>query len=640
MRKELREITLCLLSACLIQGATAANVPSIASGASSAKAQVETPESLFDLGLAIALGTDGQAKNPDKGVSLIEQSASRGYAPAQYYMGLHCMEADKNSDALKYLRKAANQGHAGALYQMGNAYLNGTGVSKDTEMAIEYFRRGAEAGDPDSQSQLAVCYRDGIGVPVDINQTRRWLQKATNSGDTWAKANLGVMLIKGEGGPANRAKGERLMIESASEGMPDALEVLADFYLEGEFFEKDVKKAELLLQAGISRGSTSAMCSYARMLIAGTEVKKDYSKAKELLLEAVKLGNGFANYLLGVMYENGFGCDANLHEAASCYNKAHELGVPAGTTRLVYLHLQSEAYEISDYVIEPMLLSSAKQGDSLAQMLLGILYQDGYKAAIPENIEKAKYWFTQAYNNGREEAADYLPQLKGVELERAGENLYALSSARQQYEDSPTLGNFDACFAICRRVTEKLEVEISKTEKTGIVEASDVRKKQIENILALFNGLRDSLVPLEKGLDKVLVNGDLSLDEGRPRRDNLQRLVSTLKNWHTEFISEWILAPDLAMARNNIELGLKPWYRKNDRRPIKTGMYYLTKACDKDFLFQANDQIQGEFGEVYSLLKDSVQPEEFEDYKTLSTLWGRVLSPSGQRGGNAWWEGK
>ena len=47
-------------------------------------------------------------------------------------------------EAVKWYRKAAEQNHAAAQYNLGVCYANGQGVAKDEVEAVKWYRKAAE----------------------------------------------------------------------------------------------------------------------------------------------------------------------------------------------------------------------------------------------------------------------------------------------------------------------------------------------------------------------------------------------------------------------------------------------------------------------------------------------------------------
>ena len=73
--------------------------------------------------------------------------------------------AKDETEAVKWYRKAAEQGVALAQTDLGNCYLNGIGVSKDGTEAMKWFRTAADQGFGQAAFIIAECYRYGEGAP-------------------------------------------------------------------------------------------------------------------------------------------------------------------------------------------------------------------------------------------------------------------------------------------------------------------------------------------------------------------------------------------------------------------------------------------------------------------------------------------
>ena len=51
--------------------------------------------------------------------------------------------------------------------------------------AIKWYRKAAEQGDPDAQFHLGLCYDEGCGVPENKAEAIKWFQKAAEQGHAW-----------------------------------------------------------------------------------------------------------------------------------------------------------------------------------------------------------------------------------------------------------------------------------------------------------------------------------------------------------------------------------------------------------------------------------------------------------------------
>jgi TPR repeat protein len=79
--------------------------------------------------------------------------------------------------ALKWYRKAAEQGHAEALFNLGGRYYNGEGVTKDEIEAYAYWNL-IRTTDEDARRNLAVFEKEMSAGQIAAGQKRsKELQK-------------------------------------------------------------------------------------------------------------------------------------------------------------------------------------------------------------------------------------------------------------------------------------------------------------------------------------------------------------------------------------------------------------------------------------------------------------------------------
>ena len=67
-------------------------------------------------------------------------------------------------NAVKCFRQAAEQGDTVAQNNLGNAYYNGEGVTKNATEAVKWYRKAAEQGYAVAQYNLGYAYYNGKGV--------------------------------------------------------------------------------------------------------------------------------------------------------------------------------------------------------------------------------------------------------------------------------------------------------------------------------------------------------------------------------------------------------------------------------------------------------------------------------------------
>ncbi|KAJ1963953.1 hypothetical protein GGI12_001725 [Dipsacomyces acuminosporus] len=69
-----------------------------------------------------------------------------------------------------------------AIYELGQSYRHGWGVSRNKKTAAYYFEIAAELGDADAQADLAACYESGDGVKRDMKKAAHYFRLAHKQG--------------------------------------------------------------------------------------------------------------------------------------------------------------------------------------------------------------------------------------------------------------------------------------------------------------------------------------------------------------------------------------------------------------------------------------------------------------------------
>jgi hypothetical protein len=78
-------------------------------------------------------------------------------------------------------------------------YASGKGVKQDYAEAVKWYRKAAEQGDAKAQFNLGAAYKSGEGVQQDYAEAEKWYRKAAEQGYAGAQFNLGCMYANGEG---------------------------------------------------------------------------------------------------------------------------------------------------------------------------------------------------------------------------------------------------------------------------------------------------------------------------------------------------------------------------------------------------------------------------------------------------------
>jgi len=91
-------------------------------------------------------------------------------------------------------------------FKLGNVYYRGDGAPKDYTLAVKWYRKAADQGLAKSQNMMGVLYDRGDGVPQDAVEAVAWYRKAGEQGYVPAQFELGNKYASGEGVPQNYAE--------------------------------------------------------------------------------------------------------------------------------------------------------------------------------------------------------------------------------------------------------------------------------------------------------------------------------------------------------------------------------------------------------------------------------------------------
>lgn len=105
--------------------------------------------------------------------------------------------------AMKWYRKAAEEGYGGGYLRIGNLYYKGQGVEEDKEEAYYWFKKAADHGNVAAMYNVAFMSQEGIGTATDAERAYYYYQTAANLGDADSMYELGVMIKNGLEIPEN-----------------------------------------------------------------------------------------------------------------------------------------------------------------------------------------------------------------------------------------------------------------------------------------------------------------------------------------------------------------------------------------------------------------------------------------------------
>ena len=123
---------------------------------------------------------------------------------SDYYLSYTLSQKGLYDKALTYTKRAAYKGYAPAQYNLGLSYLHGLGIEKDVKYAIVWLEKSAQQDLADAQTELAMAYYLGRGVKKDNQKAKYYWTLAASQNDEYAQFNLASLSI--ENGKTHQAK--------------------------------------------------------------------------------------------------------------------------------------------------------------------------------------------------------------------------------------------------------------------------------------------------------------------------------------------------------------------------------------------------------------------------------------------------
>ncbi len=110
---------------------------------------------------------------------LFRRAAEEGSADAQAWLGYLLDLAEENTEAVRWYRAAAEQGHSDGLAGLADMYAKGEGVDRDLAEARSLYEKAADAGHDRAARVLAHAYENGgLDIEPDAGEAAYWQSRA------------------------------------------------------------------------------------------------------------------------------------------------------------------------------------------------------------------------------------------------------------------------------------------------------------------------------------------------------------------------------------------------------------------------------------------------------------------------------
>ncbi len=183
---------------------------------------------------------------------------------------------------------------------LGQFFLKGRGgVCKDETEAAKWLFRAANQGFIDAEREVGYRYYFGQGVPKDLDKAREWLTKAANRGDAESQQFLGdSYAMSNKVKDLNYAKAVFWYEKAGAQGRSKAAHDAGWLYKTGRGVQQNYAKAAYWYQQAASEGYGPSQFELGRLYENGQGVTQDYVQAYKWYALAATIGHVLGNDII------------------------------------------------------------------------------------------------------------------------------------------------------------------------------------------------------------------------------------------------------------------------------------------------------------------------------------------------------
>jgi len=355
----------------------------------------------------------------------VEDKASAGDPEAETLLALALHSGTllrrDDAEALRLLRKAADQGSMAAQESLGIFSAMGIGMEQPSQAeALEWYKKAAQQGSLDAATNIALMYDDGIGIPKDPSQSMIWFRRAAEGGEATAQYNLALIYGRGKEVPQDYKESLRWLTAAADQNVVPATLDLAAFYLHpADGTPADVARAIHYYEKAADLGSVPAEVTLGNIFANGAQGKPDYEKAVTWYRKAADQRRPDAQFGLALRYALGQGVPLALEEALRLFVAAANQGQAGAQFYLATMYEEGKGTPADQALAVHYYQLSADQGMSQAQFRLGRLLA-GKKESRADQVSAYK-WLMLAGNSIKESSPILADLRKSISQEEINE---------------------------------------------------------------------------------------------------------------------------------------------------------------------------------------------------------------------------
>ena len=253
--------------------------------------------------------------------SVSSETPEQCYDKAEEYY-----DAKNYTEAVKWYRKAADQGYADAQCNLGYMYNQGLGVTKSSAEAVKWYRKAAEQGSITAQCNMGYMYEQGLGVSQNYSEAMKWYRKSADQGYARGEYNVGYLYETGKGVSKDYSEAAYWYRKAADHGYAAAQCDLGLLYESGDGVPQNYFEAVKWYRKAAEQGYAEAQCNLGYMYSTGKGVAQSYEDAVKWYRKAANQGFVRAQYNLALKYYYGDGVAQDKAEAKKWFQKAAAQG--------------------------------------------------------------------------------------------------------------------------------------------------------------------------------------------------------------------------------------------------------------------------------------------------------------------------
>ena len=277
--------------------------------------------------------------------------------------------------------------------------------------AMKWFRRAADNGNATAQCELGCCYLFGIWDDEedehDYEEALKWFQMAEQRDDNDARFYLGYCYYFGKGVEQDFAKAVRLFRYSSEGGNVRAQHFLAMCYERGEGVERNIEEAIKWYRIAGERDGLMTHFGPSGWCTCDENVKQIREDAFNNYILASKTGDfdkrAIAKNIVGECYYIGYGVNPDWNKAKTMFEKASNFNNHA-FFNLGWCYLFGIGVEKNEMKAVHYFEIAANKWDYDAMYALGRCYK--YGIGVEHNLNVANKWFNALYNMQDEDAME------------------------------------------------------------------------------------------------------------------------------------------------------------------------------------------------------------------------------------------